>query len=74
MNLHDMNYVRVLGFNNTGQKLLKELKDDINIVTQFKNMPEKYKEIEWKTSLIYSSLLKDSNSYIKQELKGPIIF
>lgn len=72
--LPDMNYIRVLGFNNKGQQLLKELKDDVNIVTQFKNIPEKYKDIEWKTSLIYSSLLKDSNSYIKQELKGPIIF
>ena len=71
--LPDNNYIRVLGFNNKGQELLKSLKEDVNIVTQFKNIPEEYKDIEWRTSLTYSSLLKDGQDYIKQELKGPII-
>ena len=71
--LPDNNYIRVLGFNNKGQELLKSLKEDANIVTQFKNIPEAYKDIEWRTSLTYSSLLKDGQAYIKQELKGPII-
>lgn len=71
--LPDNNYIRVLGFNNKGQELLKSLKEDVNIVTQFKNIPEAYKDIEWRTSLTYSSLLKDGQTYIKQELKGPII-
>lgn len=71
--LSDNNYIRVLGFNNKGQELLKSLKEDINIVTQFKNIPDPFKEIEWKTSLIYSSLLKDGQEYMKQELKGPVI-
>lgn len=71
--LPDNNYIRVLGFNNKGQELLKSLKEDVNIVTQFKNIPEAYKDIEWRTSLTYSSLLKDGQAYIKQELKGPII-
>lgn len=72
-NLPPLNYVRVLGFNSKGQQYLKEIKEDTKIVTQFKNMPKEYKDIEWKSSLIYSSILKDSNEYIKQELKGPII-
>ena len=71
--LPEMNYVRVLGFNEKGQKLLKEMKEEINIVTLFKNIPEPFKEIEWKTNLLYASLLKDSNSYIKRELQGPVI-
>ena len=73
-NLPEMNYIRVLGFNKKGQELLKKIKEDVNIVTQFKNIPDAYKNIEWRTSLVYSSLLKDSNAYIKQELKGPIIY
>lgn len=72
-NLPLSNYIRVLGFNNKGQELLKTLKDDINIVTQFKNIPEPFKDIEWKTSLLYSTLLNNGQEYIKQELKGPLI-
>lgn len=71
--LPDMNYVRVLGFNSKGQELIRTLKDKTNIVTQFKNIPEPYKNIEWKTSLVYSSLTSKPSEYIKQELKGPII-
>lgn len=73
-NLPSMDYIRVLGFNSKGQELLKQLKEDVNIVTQFKNIPTAYKDIEWKTSLVYANLLKDSQDYIKQELKGPIIY
>jgi len=71
--LPEMNYVRVLGFNNKGRELLKQLKDETNFVTQFKNIPNAYKDIEWKTSLTYSLLTNNSQNYIKQELKGPII-
>lgn len=72
--LPSMDYIRVLGFNSKGQQLIKQLKDEVNLVTQFKNIPTKYKDIEWKTSLVYSSLCKKPSDYIKQELKGPIIY
>ena len=71
--LGDNDYVRVLGFNQTGQQILKEYKEKVNIVTQFKNIPEPYKQIEWKTSLLYSTLLKDPAAYLKKELRGPLI-
>ena len=71
--LPNNDYIRVLGFNSKGQELLKKDYGDTKIVTQFKNIPEPYKNIEWKTSLTYSNLLKDSQNYIKEELKGPII-
>ena len=71
--LPNMDYVRVLGFNAKGQELLKQMKETTNIVTQFKNIPEAYKNIEWKTSLVYSNIVKNGQEYIKQELKGPII-
>lgn len=68
-------YIRILGFNSKGKEYLNQIKKDesINLVTQFKNIPEASKSIEWKSSIIYASLLKDSNAYLKKELKGPII-
>lgn len=71
--LPQMNYIRVLGFNNKGQEFLRQLKQETNVVTQFKNIPTAYKNIEWKTSLVYSTLTKNPNEYITKELKGPII-
>ena len=72
-NLPKTNYIRVLGFNSIGQKYLKTIKEEVNIITQFKSIPEPFKDIEWKSSLIYSTLLKNGQEYIKQELKGPLI-
>lgn len=67
-------YIRVLGFNSKGQKYLKSLKNSkIKITTLFKNINPDSKEIEWKASILYSSLLRKPNEYLKQELKGPII-
>ena len=72
--LEDPDYIRVLGFNEKGRALLKEVKEEVNIVTLFKNIPEPYKSIEYKSDLLYASLLKDSNAYIKRQLEGPLIF
>jgi len=73
--LPKLNYIRVLGFNTKGQDYLKSLKKkkDINIVTQFKKIPDKYKEIEWKSSFIYASITKNEKKYLEEELKGPVI-
>ena len=72
--LEDPDYIRVLGFNDKGRKLLKDLKEDLEIVTLFKNTPEPYKQIELKSDLLYASLLKDPSAYIKRQLQGPVIF
>ena len=71
--LPDNDYVRVLGFNKKGQQYLKQIKENVNIVTQFKNIPEPYKTMEWKANCLYATLLKDPNAYMKRELQGPII-
>lgn len=74
-NLEPLNYVRVLGFNSKGQGYLRSFRkqDDIKIVTQFKNIPDSYKDIEWKVANLYSTYTNDRLAYLKQELKGPII-
>ena len=71
--LPDNDYVRILGFNEKGQQYLKQIKEDVHIITQFKNIPEPYKSMEWKANCLYATLLKDSNAYMKRELQGPII-
>ena len=71
--LPENDYIRVLGFNKKGQEYLKQIKEDVHIVTQFKSLPEPYKTMEWKVNCLYATLLKDSNTYIKRELQSPII-
>jgi len=71
--LPECNYIRVLGFNSKGRQLIKQLDEDVKIVTQFKNIPEPFKQIEWKASLVYANLFEHPSEYIKRELKGPII-
>ncbi len=73
--LEKEDYLRILGFNTRGQELLKELKkeEDIDIITQFKKLPEKQKALEWKMAQLYASLMKDPEGYIRKELKGPFI-
>ena len=73
-NLSGLNYIRVLGFNEKGQKYLRNYENEnYQIVTQFKNIPQDYKVLEWKASCLYSTLLKKPNDYLKKELRGPII-
>ncbi len=67
------NYIRVLGFNRKGQEYLNSLRkeEDLNIITQFKNIPQNMKDIEWKVAVTYSFI--KGNDYLKKELKGPVI-
>lgn len=74
-NIKEDNYLRVLGFNDKGRNLLNKLKEDEDkkIITQFKNLPKEYKDIERKVNLTYALLTNNPNDYLKKELKGPII-
>ena len=66
----DVNYVRVLGFNNSGKKYLKDID---NIITGYKNNNYKELDIEKRVTSIYSLIVND-NSLIKKEVEKPIIF
>ena len=72
-NLPENDYIRVLGFNEKGRQYIRELKEEVNFITLFKNIPEPYKDIEWRASLLYASLQKDPDGYIKRILQEPII-
>ncbi|MBP5279835.1 MAG: nucleotidyltransferase family protein [Erysipelotrichaceae bacterium] len=72
--LPECDYIRVLGFNKKGQEYLKSLKKDVALITQFKNIPEPYKDIEWKVNCLYATLMEKPSAYMKRELQGPLIY
>ncbi len=72
-NLPDNAYVRVLGFDPKGREFMKQMKEEADFVTLFKNIPEPYKSIEYKADLLYASYKKDPSAYLKRCLKGPVM-
>ena len=69
----DLTNSQIYTISETAKEYLKQIKEERNIVTLFKNIPEPYKSIEYKSDLLYASLLKDPSAYIKRQLEGPVI-
>ncbi len=71
----DIDYVRVLGFNDKGKKYLKSIKDKsvLPIYTNYKKISSKLFDIETRTTSIYSLIVND-NSLIKKEFYKPLYF
>ena len=66
------NYIRVLGFNKKGQKYLKEIKKNLNIITNYKNNLSLTLDIEYRITCIYSLVL--NNNLAEKEIShNPII-
>lgn len=73
--LEPLNFIRVLGFNQKGQKYLKHLKDKVNVCAKFKDIPYKHRQMFYKIAVLYSYGLKqkESENILKQEIGSPII-
>jgi len=76
--LKDIEYIRVLGFNNKGRLILKDIKNniDIPIITNFSKLKNKMLDIEFRSTCVYSSILgeKEKTEAIENEYKNmPII-
>ena len=72
----EINYVRLLGFNKRGRSYLNKIKKDMEIpvVTGYNKINDKIFNIEKRVSYIYSLLIVNSDSYLKEENKNkPII-
>ena len=67
----DIDYIRILGFNERGKKYLNNIKKDtpIPIVTGYGKIKSKSLDIEYKVCKIYAL---NNDEDIKDELKGPI--
>lgn len=73
--LHEADYLRVLAFNDTGRKWLGEMrKKDVCIASKFPQVPEKFREIEYRSTLLYTSVLSESERkrILKEEITGPV--
>lgn len=78
LELKDIEYIRVLGFNNKGRLVLKDIKDkiDIPIITNFSKIKSKMLDIELRSTCVYASILneKEKIDIIEKEYKNmPII-
>ena len=74
----NIEYIRVLGFNNSGRLYLNSIKKNIKIpiITNFSSIKNKMLDIEFRTTCVYASLLeeKDKINLIESEYKNsPII-
>ena len=69
----EIDYIKVLGFNEHGKKYLNKIKKEssIPIITKYKDINSKLLEKEKKASIIYS-LITNDNSIITKEFTKPI--
>ena len=69
----NINYIKVLGFNDKGKKYLSRIKKEtrIPIITNYKSINSKLLDIEYRALKVYSIITND-NSLIKRELEKPI--
>ncbi len=71
--LPTLRHIRILGFNQTGQAYLRELKkrNDTIIATTFAQIPIEYRELTYRSAQVYG-LYHNRKEVLKQELQPPI--
>ncbi|MFV0380292.1 MAG: nucleotidyltransferase family protein [Anaerorhabdus sp.] len=69
--------LRPLAINDNGKHYLKLLKEkEISVAGKFSHLPEKYREIEYKTTLVYSLFMnkQEKEDLLKKERGGTLYF
>ena len=73
----DIEYIRILGFNNKGKEYLNTIKKDINlpIITTFSKCDSNMIKLEQQTTEIYAMILDNNliNDYLKKEYQEKVI-
>ena len=71
--IKDINYIRVLGFNDNGKKYLNKVKKDssIKIISNFSKIKDKLIDLEFLSTIAYASVLdeKEKTELIEREFK-----
>ncbi len=72
--LKEINYIRILGFNNKGKKYLKERKKEstIPLITKYSDLNDDNLKFELNTSYIYSIIMNDNELNLKERKSIPI--
>lgn len=71
--LPDADTLRILAFNSHGRKWLHDMrKNDIRIASKFADVPYPYREMEFRTTLLYTSVMKKEERQwiLDQEIRG----
>lgn len=76
---HDIEYIRVLGFNSNGRSYLNKIKKNINIplITNYTSIKNKMLDLEFRTTCVYASILEptEASKLIEEEYKkSPIMY
>ena len=74
--LSPLTSLRVLGFNQTGQKWLKHLREqEVDVASSFAQMPASLRKMELKATTMYASLLPkaEQERLLKREIAHPIV-
>lgn len=70
----NIEYIRILGFNNNGRQIIKDIKNDIDvpIITNFSDIKNPMLDIEFRSTCCYASILdeKDKIKLIESEYKN----
>lgn len=79
LSFHDIEYIRVLGFNSNGRNYLNKIKKDIDIplITNFSSIKNKMLDLEFRSTCVYASILspEEATKIIELEYKNsPIIY
>ena len=69
----EIDYIRILGFNNKGKNYLNKIKKNtgIPIITRYKDTDSRLLDIEKRVTYIYSLIVQD-NGLMQKELERPI--
>ncbi len=68
-------HLRILAFNENGKSYLRELQDmDVHIASKFAQIPSPFREMEYKSSQVYASVLPldQQETFMQLELQPPI--
>ena len=76
---HDVEYIRVLGFDSNGRTYLNNIKKcvSIPIITNYSSIKNRMLNLEFRTTCVYASILDSENAtkLIEKEYKNsPIIY
>lgn len=73
--LPPLDTIRILAFNNVGRSYLKILQNkEVKVASKFAQVPLPYRKLEYRTTLLYSSLLSEDQrlTLLKKEIGSPI--
>ncbi len=71
--LPKLDTLRILGFNENGRQWLHDMrKKDVHIASRFANVPYPYRELEYRTTLLYTSVMnqEDRTRILENEIGG----